>query len=667
MAQKQFQRFTVAGGLNTDISDADSNPLSFLVFKNCFADRRAGAIMKRWGSQEEDVDTGLTRPIGMGELLIGQNDTLMPVVRTLLANFSGTSFYKKSGSTWSSVSQTADVNFSTDRRCEMTQAGDTLFIAGGRPAKWDGTNDIDRIGVPAPSGAITTGVSGTGLTGDYTYMYTYYNSTSGLESDWSPESSVVSPSNEQVDLTIPTTAPDGDADKVRVYRTLDGGTRYYLLVTQDIATGTYADTVDDVTLQANAGASPSGDKGTPPSNSHICATFAKRVFFVDSTSPRQLYFSKPWLGDDIELEYFPTNNVLRFDDPITGLLRIPGRLLVFHPRHISALSGFSTDDFRIDTFASGTGTMFNSSIATNGKDVVFVSEEGIITLGEGGRRYISRPIDQELQPILRQLYNDDLYISVVWSPALRQFLFLFAGSAQSGAPWIDSGSSALAEWEDSSTMATAEWEDSTSPSTTTLRRVKVWGWSPDLERLLPDGGSAAWSEYTFPYADDLDDDSTLTFLFQPSPSADLLAPQETTCYSGFFDGTEGDILALFKPDLATDDGTNIDAELITGRIIPGQDDSTYNWIHAVIFKGEDSDPSANGSTIKYLKDHVDPHIAYDPGDLLSFQDDGDRKKLTYPNARWIHLYIQDSTANANNKILEDFVLEFRDRKANEGR
>lgn len=647
-----------------DTSDADSTPINFLVFKNCYADRRTGAILKRWGSAEEDVDTGLTRPIGMGELLIGQNDTLLPVARTILANFTGTTWKKKVGATWSTVSATANTSFSAARHTTMTQGGDTLFIAGGRPAKWDGTNNIDRVGIPAPTGTITAGVSGTGITGTFTYMFTFYNSTSGLESDWSPESASVSPSNEQVDLTIPTTSPTGNADKVRIYRTLDGGVRYYLLQTQDIATGSYTDTTTDVALQANAAAADSGEFGLPPSSSHICATFSKRIWWVDSTSPRKLSFSKPWIGNDIELEYYPQNNVITFDDPITALIRIPGRLLVFHPRHVSALSGFTTDDFRVDTFAHGTGTMFADSIASNGKEVVFISEEGIVSVGEGGRQYLSRPIDEELQPVLRQLYNDDLYISTIWSPSLRQFIFMFAGSAQSGAPWIDSGSGALVEWEDSDTMATAEWEDATLPSTTTLRRVKLYGWSPDLAKIQ---GVSPWTEYTFPYATDLSADSTVTFLFQPSPSSDLLAPQEHSCFMGYFDGSEGDIISLFDPDLATDDGTNIDAELITGRIVPGDDDATYNWIHAVIFKGADADPSNNGATINYLRDHDDPHVSYDPGDLLSFQNDGDRKKLTYPRARWIHLYIRDNTSNGGNKILEDFVLEYRDRKSSEGR
>lgn len=660
--EKQRTRIQIIKGLSQKEADPLSDARGFLLLKNARVDDRLGAVVKREGSLEETITTSLGVPVGVGELLEGLGDELLPVSRKVLVNFAGSNFYSLESGTWGSESLSSHVSFGTSRSSQMAQLGGKLFIAAGRPAQWDGTNAIDMVGIEAPAAAITHTVSGTGITGSFLYMYTYYNSTTGLESDWSPLSATASPSNQQVNLTIPTTASTGTSDKVRIYRTTDGGSLFYLLQTQDIATGTYTDTTSDATLLGNAQSSDQGDHGLPPSNSYICAAFAAHVWWVDATNPTDLYYSKPYIGSDITTEYVPSTNVVRFDEPITGLLKTPGRLLVVHPRNISAITGSSSADFQREPFIQGVGTLFPNSIATNGKWVVMLGEEGYVGIGAEGRQVVSEPIHPDLQVLLRTKFNSALYVSTVWCRSLKQFIFCFSGTSSEGAPWEVVGSGAVAEWENASTMATEEWEDASAPSTETLRRVKFWGWNPDFAQV--------WSEYEFAYATDRNDAGAYaSFVFQPHPDSSQLAPQEERLLIGFYDGTDGAVVGAFRSDRSTDSGTNITAEAMTGRIAPGDDDESFKLFRTITLKGDYADAAANSGTLQYLKDIDDPHLNYSPSDLLSFQDDTtrDRKKFTSPKARWIHLYVKDSTSNAGNIMLSDFVIEHRERYAREGR
>lgn len=656
---KQYTNFSVAGGLQNNTSDADSQPTQFVVLRNALPDRRIGAIVKRRGSQSASVAGGLGVPLGAGNLELASAASLIPHTGTRLFNFAGSAWYKLSGTTYSSVSKSSNTSFGSTRPTMFDQLGPDLFIAGGRPAYWDGTNNIERVGIPAPTGTITTGSSLTGITGTFTYMFTFYNSTTGLESDWSPESAEVTVSNKQVDLTIPGTLPSGNADKIRIYRTLDGGAQYYLLTTQNTGTTSYADTTTDITLQANSIAAPSGDYGVPPTTSYLVQAYNARNWWVDADNPYKLVYSEAYSdAAPNNGQYYPTNNFIIFDEIITGLIRIPGRLLVFHPRSISSISGFSAEDFVREPFLDGLGTVFPQSVASNGREVVFLSEEGLVSFSGEGTDTISRPIDIELREVMDNNYNSDLYVSSVWSPHLKQFLFLITGRSTVGAPWSDATTGALAQWEDASTGDMETWEDSTSPGSEETLRIKMWGWSPELN---------LFTEYLFPYAEDLNADGAhYTFLFHPAPSSDTLNPQQSTTYMGYYDGTAGDVLELFHRDKQKDDATNITALAITGRINVG-DPNLRKLYQRVMFKGSYADPATNGATLKYFKDFDDPQLGYTATDLKDFSGSGDEKRLSEPTAKHIHLYVEDATDSAENIIMQDFGVQWRPRKTAESR
>jgi len=239
---RSVKRFSIAKGVDENTSDPDTQGVGFRLLKNCLVDERLGALLPRRGSLTETLTGGLGIPLGMGEHLAEASTSLIPVTRSLLANFAGSTFFKFQSGTWSSVPLDANTAFNAVKPTIFDQIGENLYIAGGVPAFWDGgSNDIERVGIPPPATAPTLGSSGTGLTGSFKYVYTFRNSVSGLESDRSPEATITV-TDDQIDLTaLETTTAAAGVDEKRIYRTQNGGSIFFLTGTTTLAATTFTE------------------------------------------------------------------------------------------------------------------------------------------------------------------------------------------------------------------------------------------------------------------------------------------------------------------------------------------------------------------------------------------------------------------------------------------
>lgn len=662
------QRCIVAGGQNTSDGDIISRNVNFYILRNCLSDKRTGVVQKRPGSTAITIGASYGAPLGITSRMTESSDDLIPVDNEVFVNWAGANFSSWDGATLTALTKDSNTSFSTTKPNSFSQIGGTLFIAGGRPAKWAAVpgDRVERVGCPAPAAGITTALSGTGITataGGYRYMYTYYNSTTGLESDWSPVSAATGNfANKTVDLTIPSTAASAyGMDQKRIYRTFDGGSLYYLLTTIVVATTTYADTTTDATLSANSLATPLGDNGIPPDSSYITAAFNGRIFWAIG---HELYFSKIYDGTVNSLEYYPEENVIRSDAPITGLHVTTGRLLIFHPRNIEQLTGYDESDFSFAPFMVGTGTLFNNSIASNGRELIFFSEEGWEDIGGGTRKRISWPIQNELDEFAGFTYNSDLYINAVWNPALKQFIILHSAISSDSAPWVNDAG-LFAEWEDDG-GALAEWEDDGAGSAA-INRNMLYGWSPEFSSPEEE----RWHEYAYAQFEDLAEDGQLAVcLHHPPPGSSTLAPQQQKTFIGYIDDSaEGQILMAFDRSQSTDDGENIVSTILTRRVNVGAPNGYYKRFRHLQFCGEYPDPLDDGSTtLQYLRDLEDPHIQGFLSDLEEFANtDRDKKAFTRGKAKWIHLYLVDESTTANKILLEDFYVHFKNTFKTEGR
>lgn len=669
---RKTQRFISVGTLNQSVGDGLSTPIDFRVLKNCLIDKRLGAPTRRPGSLTETIASSLGRPISIAEHLSNSASSLIPLTSRLLANFGGTAFKKRVAGTWSSVTSDSNNSFSSSKPGTYAQIGEYVHLAWGRLAKWNGTGNLDRVGIPKPVSAATTATTGTGISAvtGWQYIYTYYNPSTGLESDWSPVSANTGPvTNKTITVTTPTTTPSAPGATVkRIYRTLDGGSDIYYYV-DELSTGTadYSDSTPDEDLAQEC--APLGDYDLPPT-SYIIAKYASRYWVVDSNDPHILRFSKGYTGSSTDLEYYPTQNYLNTTEPITGLYVVPNRLLLFHPRSISVITGTNEESFQVEPFRMGVGTLFSNAIASNGEWLVFLAEQGMVAMQGGDVLHISREIDMDLQNLLNKEYNANLYASIVWNPSLRQFIFSIAAISTSGSPWeFDSGG--VGEWVDSDTGATETWEDPDSSSTDNTTRVKIFGWSPELSRKGKDEGlnQNRWMEYSFHWAEDLNQEgATPICMIHPQPSSDTLDPQQDKTYIGYYDGTEGQIVSCFRRDRTKDDSTTFTAKLLTGRITPGEDTGGYKRVKGIQFAGDYADPTSDGlATLKYIKDYDDPQLRGYVSQLITISDVTDVKRVPKGKLRFMNIEITDTSDNPDKVLLQEFTLHYSERKTREGR
>lgn len=677
---RKVQNYHVFGGLDGNRGDQEgqeSKEISFKLLKNCLIDKRLNAVVKKPGSVVETISGTLGIPLGIAEHIKSANDSLIPIRRSILANFSGSSWKQNNSGTWSDVTVDSGLSFATSRPSTFTQLGSRLYIAAGLPAYWEGPGTtIKRVGIPASTSqiGITSYNTGSGITLSQgtSYVFTYYNASTGLESDWSPPSATVPViTNQSIVIAIPATVAGNNYDSLRIYRYLDGGTFPYLVTQVAVGATTYTDSKPDSQLTTRI--APRYRNSVPPSQTYVIAAYAQCLWVVDASDPYKLCFSRPFTGSNNDPEYFPTDQYVRTSQPITALLVTSSQMLVFHPRSISIITGSSSDDFDLKPLIPGIGTVFAQSVSTNGTDIVFLSEQGFIsvTFGGGNRIHLSREIDLDLQPLLAGSYNVAIYASSVWNPSLRQFIFAVSALSNANALWEEVGTGstadAVAGWQTSPGGVTDVWENAGSVVTTTQTRVKIWGWSPELSS--PEQGNR-WMEYTFPTSLDQNSDGAyITSLVHPSPSSDSNDPQQDKTYIGYYNGTVGKILSAFRRDTNTDNSSAITAELITNRICPGNLDGGYKLFHHLGFHNTYSDPTSDGSgVLSYLIDYDDPHLRSYSSNLTAFNTAAlDRKKFPTMRARHIHLYLTDTSQSQSKILLSEFFIDYRERMRKEGR
>lgn len=203
--------------------------------------------------------------------------------QTMVAWFNGTA-YDWQATTFVTIASAQSV-YTAGTRVYAAEYENYMFFGngGGTPYKYGGDGDtFTRHGVEAPTQTMTvaTASTGTALTGEYRYGYTYVNSNL-VESDISPISATFTAASENIALSnIGTAAVSYGVNARNLYRTVSSGTTYLRLATlNDNSTTTYEDAISD----ANLGVEAPEDNGTPPNYSAIVYHQA-RMFVIDPTT-----------------------------------------------------------------------------------------------------------------------------------------------------------------------------------------------------------------------------------------------------------------------------------------------------------------------------------------------------------------------------------------------
>lgn len=675
---KKTQEFGVGTGLSGSKANHLTKSIDLLIAENCLVDKRIGAIVKRPGSRSINVGGTLGPPVALGEYIKGSATNTLGVNNSIFGIFGSTLYHKTNlEDIWTPVSNSAFVDYFPSRQYQTTQLGNKLFIAGGLPTVWKGPETIvDRVGIEAStvpmSFVINIGTGNITLKTGTTYVYTFYNTSNGLESDWSAigaSSSIGALTSRSILLLLaPQTQKNWNA--IKIYRYLDGGAVPYLVDTvawDGVSVLVYTDNKSDAVLTSRI--YDKFERGLPPKKSYIVSAYSQCIWWVDAENPQKVIFSRPFLGDSNEMEYYPSDNFFITNEPITGLYTVPGKMLLFHARSISYISGTSVDDFSLQRFTSGVGTLFPNSISSDGERLLFLDERGFVQMPiqGGAKEYISREIDYALQPLLAGSYNSSLFVSTAYSPQLRQFILMVSAQSTAGAPWVQPDNITFEEWETVPGAVTDIWEDVNNPNTSDITRVKIWGYTPELSS----GSDHIFSEYSFP---GIEDKNTLfsypTIIFTPKPFGGDANPQQDKTLIGISTPTTGGLRSIFQKDKNRDDNIIITAKCLTGRLEMGDNSNEgYKYLHGIGFKNSYSDPTSDGlCTLKYLIDFDDAHIRNYTGSLVAITDNSqDIKKFPTALCRHIHLYIEDTSESQDKILLSQFFITFREKFRHQGR
>lgn len=165
--------------------------------------------------------------------------------------------------------------------------------------------------------------------------------------------------------------PGNPFDSYRVYRTVAGGSDYFLLGDTKDFSGTYADGKPDTALSTPLDTTI--DTITPPSYKYI-EEYKGVIFLAEGNT---VQFNRIPVGSVTDADtYWLATDLLTTGakKPITGLHKTQNSLLIFTENSVLELTGFGVDSFRLRTLIEGVGAVSGTSIVTDSNgDVIFFS------------------------------------------------------------------------------------------------------------------------------------------------------------------------------------------------------------------------------------------------------------------------------------------------------
>lgn len=289
---------------------------------------------------------------------------------------------------------------------------------------------VSSLGIEAPDfvpGVTLAGSSG--ITGSYKYIYAYKRSadtgmTNELISNYSPISSAVNPSDQEVHVSVQT-SDNSEVDKIIIYRTLDlldeanPGTSFYKVTELDNDDAEYTDTNSDNDLTTLA----TNTNGVPP-KAKFLTVHKNRVFYANCPGEDSGGSLVKWSKTG-QAEAVPSTYYQYFDsddgEEITGIASAGDYVIVFKKNKTSVLSG----DFQeLYVFSKNLGCIAPYSIIEMEDKVVFLSEAGWKAF-DGTNLYdlSSRIVDKLYKDGYIQ-YNHAIQYSGIYYQERRQLQFL---------------------------------------------------------------------------------------------------------------------------------------------------------------------------------------------------------------------------------------------------
>jgi len=304
------------------------------------------------------------------------------------------------------------------------RTGESMLIGGGIITCFDGKSQEhsfhlypENISVEYPAGSVAGGV-GDGYR-SFVAVYSYIDRNGELQRSAPSEAYGITfdrgTDTQSGTVNVPyLNQQDKDNKsaygKVEIYRTIAGGTTYYLEIAQDSPNSAISDDLNATNSTDTADHIHESheilytESGEPPNigppGAVIIAARTDRVFLVPMDDPTAIWYSKPKVaGLGIE---FSDEMVMRIDvdGPNTGLACMDDQVIIFKESSIYAVAGYGPNTLNQDSFstvrpiATDVGCINQNSIVTMSQGVVFQSKKGIFLLDRSLQTtYIGAPVE----------------------------------------------------------------------------------------------------------------------------------------------------------------------------------------------------------------------------------------------------------------------------------
>lgn len=274
-----------------------------------------------------------------------------------------------------------------------------IYLTDGVTMAADDGTSYKTWGLDAPTSSLYGSAVGSGgdlSAGDYVYAYTFYDGDTGIESDASPNSGVVSVvADDSVNLTNIEVSSDSRVTARRIYRTkVNGGTKYLVKVLPDNSATTNTDTTADTSLTSSLNT----DQGTPPTIDCVEA-FRSRLWMCGDAN----YPFRVWYSDNERPDNVATTNYLELEHrfgKVMNLAVMHGILYFVQATGISRLYGETTDVFTPGETNSHVGVYGRWTVATGPDGIYFLGNDGVYKFNGLQSIRVSDAIDRSFGKIV---------------------------------------------------------------------------------------------------------------------------------------------------------------------------------------------------------------------------------------------------------------------------
>ena len=301
-----------------------------------------------------------------------------------------------------------------------------IFALNGTDRKRINGTTVAEWGITAPTAVATLTTSGTGLTGTYLVKYTYCRKVGSVvvsESNPSDASASQVLANQGLSITW-TASSDSQVTHVRIYRTLNAGTSYFL--DQDVAIGTV--TVVSTTADGSLGSAVETDHDRPPLGSFVIGPMFDGTCFI--IKDNLLYYCKPK-----QPEYWPALYFVEVGTP-----HFPGKTAVIYNGQVYTLTvneiynviGTGNGTFLPVPMKARTGAQgIFGAVSVHGFGIFHTGPDGVYLFSNGEDRNYT---DSMFSPIFRgETVNGIPGVSTMDTAWLLVYgKYLYFGYASSG-------------------------------------------------------------------------------------------------------------------------------------------------------------------------------------------------------------------------------------------